>query len=116
MKIKAIKSVKPQPSTMAGAKNVKMRMMIGEEEGAPNFFMRHFEVEPGGHTPYHEHDFEHEIFVKKGSGIAVSVGKELPVKEGDAIFVPPNEKHQFRNTGRGRMEFLCLIPKPLEGK
>jgi mannose-6-phosphate isomerase-like protein (cupin superfamily) len=32
-----------------------------------------------------------------------------------AVFVPPNEVHQFRNTGSGPLKFLCLIPHPLRG-
>jgi mannose-6-phosphate isomerase-like protein (cupin superfamily) len=32
-----------------------------------------------------------------------------------AVFVPPNQLHQFRNTGSGPMKFLCLIPHPLRG-
>jgi len=29
---------------------------------------------------------------------------------GDVVFVPPDELHQFRNTGDGELRFLCLIP------
>ena len=111
MKIRTIKDVDAQPANMAGAKAVKIRVMIGEPEGAPNFIMRHLEIEPGGHTPYHEHDWEHEVYILKGNGIVVAAGEEKPMKENSAIFVPGKEKHQFRNTGRGKMEMLCIIPK-----
>ena len=48
----------------------------------------------------------------KGAGIAKSEGGDRPFKAGDVIWVPPNEKHQFRNTGDTPAEFICLIPAP----
>ncbi len=97
---------------MDGAKGAKMRMLIGPAEGAGNFHMRHFEVEPGGWTPHHQHNYEHEIVVLKGEGVAKSEQGDRPFKPGDIIFVPANELHQFRNTGEGPCEFICLIPAP----
>ena len=35
---------------MEGAEQVQMRMLIGPDDGARNFHMRHFEVGAGGHT------------------------------------------------------------------
>ena len=32
---------------------------------------------------------------------------------GVAVYVAPDEIHQFRNTGSGPLKFLCLIPHPL---
>jgi mannose-6-phosphate isomerase-like protein (cupin superfamily) len=26
------------------------------------------------------------------------------------VFIPSNEKHQFRNTGKKLLKFLCLVP------
>ena len=93
-----------------GAKGVKVRWVISEKDGAPNFAMRVFEVEAGGFTPYHTHQWEHEVFIKDGQGIVVSEGKEFPFKPGDVIFIPPDEHHQFKNTSTEKLEFLCLVP------
>ena len=35
-------------------------------------------------------------------------------KAGDVIWVPPNEMHQFRNTGSEALKFICLIPAPMD--
>ncbi|MBI4734395.1 MAG: cupin domain-containing protein, partial [Rubrobacteridae bacterium] len=80
------------------------------KEGAENFALRVFKVEPGGNTPLHTHDWEHEVFVLKGSGSAYSEGEFVPMNAGDAIFIPPNELHQFKNTSDDILEFICLIP------
>jgi quercetin dioxygenase-like cupin family protein len=112
MKVQPIATHKQQDVTMEGAVGAKMRMLIGPDDGAGTFHMRQFEVAPGGHTPHHAHDYEHEILVLGGRGIAKSDRGDRPLREGDVIFVPANEKHQFLNTGDQPLSFICLIPAP----
>ncbi len=112
MKVQPINSHRQEPVVMDGAQGAKMRMLVGPSDGASNFHMRHFEVDPGGCTPHHQHDYEHEILVLAGSGTARSEQGDRPFKQGDVIFVPPNEMHQFQNTGTAPCEFICLIPAP----
>lgn len=113
MKVKPLVEHEQTPVTMAGASGAKMRMLVGPLDGAGVFHMRHFEVAPGGYTPHHQHDYEHEILVLKGEGIAVSIAGERQMRAGDVIWVPPNEMHQFRNTTKQPLEFICLIPAPM---
>ncbi|NOX58320.1 MAG: cupin domain-containing protein, partial [Planctomycetes bacterium] len=112
MKVQSIESHEQSPVKMDGASGAQMRMLVGPAERAPNFHMRHFEVEVGGYTPHHQHDYEHEIIVLKGSGVALSEQGERPFGIGDVIYVAPNEMHNFRNTGDVPLEFICLIPAP----
>jgi quercetin dioxygenase-like cupin family protein len=98
-----------------GASNCRMRCLIGPDDAAPSFSMRHFELDPGGHTPKHSHAHEHEVFVLEGSGVVSEGDREHPLRPGVAVFVPPNQLHQFRNTGTTTLKFLCLIPHPLRG-
>jgi quercetin dioxygenase-like cupin family protein len=94
----------------APAKGVKVRWLIDEKIGAPNFAMRRFTVEPGGYTPRHSHPWEHEVFILSGTGVVLGEGGEEPVKPGEVVFMPSDEEHQFRNTGDRELAFLCLIP------
>jgi quercetin dioxygenase-like cupin family protein len=94
----------------APAKGVKVRWLITEETGAPNFAMRQFTVEPGGHTPRHTHPWEHEAYILAGKGVVLGEDGEEQVNPGDVVFVPQDEEHQFRNTGDEELTFLCLIP------
>lgn len=112
MKIQALEAHDQSAVTMPGAAGAKMRMLIGPGEGAGVFHMRHFEVEPGGYTPHHQHNYEHEILILKGAGVAQTPSGERPFKAGDVIWVAPNDMHQFRNTGSTPLEFICLIPAP----
>ena len=101
---------------MEGALGCRVRWLIGEGDKAPTFAMREFEVEPGGHTPKHFHDYEHEVFVLEGSGVVFEGDRQHKFTAGDVIFVQPGEVHQFRNTGPDPMRFLCLIPNSATGK
>ncbi len=98
------------PMEMDGAQGVTMRMMVGRADGAPNFAMRHFTVDPGGHSPRHSHDYEHEVVVVEGSGRLESDGEFCDLRAGDVVFVEPNVLHQFVNSGEEPFEFLCLVP------
>ena len=96
---------------MPGAAGVAMRLMVGREDGAPHFAMRVFEVEAGGHTPRHHHDYEHEILILEGRGELVNQdGKTEPLKAGDVVFMPANELHQFKNAGAEPFKFMCIVP------
>ncbi len=99
-----------QPMAMEGVKDVTMRMMVGRADGAPNFAMRHFTVEPGGHTPRHEHDYEHEVVILGGAARVEYDGEFHEVKAGDVLFIEPNRTHQFVQQGEAALQFLCLVP------
>jgi quercetin dioxygenase-like cupin family protein len=93
-----------------GGHCVTMRVLIGPEAGAPTFVMRMFEVAPGGHTPMHAHEWEHEVFILEGQGELASPETRLRLEPGMAAIVAPGETHQFVNTGGAPLHFLCLIP------
>jgi quercetin dioxygenase-like cupin family protein len=110
MKNDHYKNIPAQEMKGEGVKDVTMRVLIGPADGAPNFAMRRFSVAPGGHTPLHTHEWEHEVYVLAGAGESYSDAGPRPMRPGDAIFIAPNEKHQFKNVGKEPLEFLCLIP------
>jgi quercetin dioxygenase-like cupin family protein len=94
------------------AEKVKVRWLISEEMGVPNFSMRQFIVEPSGSTPKHTHPWEHEVYVLSGSGTVLGGNEESICKAGSVVYIPPNELHQFKNTCNEDLIFLCLIPHP----
>jgi quercetin dioxygenase-like cupin family protein len=90
---------------------VSKRVVIGEKEGAPNFVMRVFDVAPGKTSPYHTHDWEHEVLLLDGKAVIVDHdGLETPAKAMDTVFIPPNEKHCLKNVGEEDLRFVCLVP------
>ncbi|MEW6189468.1 MAG: cupin domain-containing protein [Actinomycetota bacterium] len=108
MKIRNYREVEAE--TIEGLPGVTIRWVIGEVDGAPNFAMRIFEVEPGKSTPFHTHDWEHEIFILSGRGVVQMEEEEKPINEEDAIYIPPGEKHALINRGDSLLRFICLVP------
>jgi hypothetical protein len=45
-----------------GSAKLNVRWLISKETGAENFAMRLFEMEAGGNSPLHSHNWEHELF------------------------------------------------------
>jgi quercetin dioxygenase-like cupin family protein len=115
MKVIHYEQVESTPVAMEGAVGCRIRCLIGPDDRAPSFTMRQFEIAAGGQTPQHSHAHEHEVFVLEGSGAVLEGQREHPLRPGTVVYVPPNQPHQFRNTGPGALKFLCLIPHPLRG-
>jgi quercetin dioxygenase-like cupin family protein len=99
------------PVTEEGAKSVKIKWLINKKDGAPTFLMRHFTVEAGGFTPFHSHDWEHEVYVLDGDGKVRYEDREEKIGPGDAILIPANRKHQFQAGSERTLKFLCMVPK-----
>jgi quercetin dioxygenase-like cupin family protein len=114
MKITRLESVEKTPVNMEGAAGAFRQLPIGKADGAPNFSIRVFTLEPGGHTPHHIHESEHLNYVLTGEGVAMEAEEPRPIKQGDFILVTPNELHQYRNTGDGPLMFMCMVPTKYE--
>ena len=115
MKVNRSEKIGSQNVIMDGATGCSVKWLINDTDGAPNFAMRQFVVEPEGHTPKHSHPYEHEVYVLSGNGIVLEGDHEHPIVAGDFVYVGPDEIHQFRNTGTGPLAFLCMVPHIPEG-
>lgn len=111
MKVCNFKDVELREVTDEGARGVSIRWVISKDDDAKNFYMRVFDVQPGGHTPYHQHDWEHEVFILDGEAEVVTEEGPRKAPAGTVVFAKPKEMHQFRNAGNGLMRFICLIPR-----
>jgi len=89
---------KAEAVTEAGAQGLMIRTVIGEEDGAPNFYMRVLTFDAGGKSPRHSHPWEHETFVLRGKGALEVDGRTVNLKPGDVAYVPPNALHQIQAT------------------
>jgi quercetin dioxygenase-like cupin family protein len=88
--------------------------VITDEDGAPNFCMQVFEVQPGSSTPSHAHPWEHEIVVVSGRGVLVGEMGGTEVDKGSVVFIAPNENHCLVNKGNDPLRFVCIIPMMME--
>lgn len=116
MKITRLDQVEKTKMGMGGAEGVHKQVPVSAKDGAPLFSFRVFTIEPGGHTPFHAHPFEHVNYIIEGNGVLVSEGGvERPVGAGDFALVLPNEVHQYRNADDARdFVMICAVPKEYE--
>lgn len=98
------------PVNMEGTKGVIKRLAHGPADGSPSLALRVFTLEPGGHTPYHSHPYEHHNVVLEGQGVVRTAEEDRPVAQGSLALILPGEMHQFRNTGDVPMSIVCLVP------
>lgn len=100
----------PAENPGGDTRGVSIRRVISAEDGAPNYYMRVFEIAPGGFSPLHTHPWEHEIYILSGEGEMVGEGGSAGVGPGTAAFIPAEELHQIRNPGTQPLRFICTIP------
>ena len=62
--------------------------------------------------PHRHNGFEECIYVLRGTGVSHSESGEIPIKPGDIVLIPPNEKHMTRNTGTEPLVLLCFFAEP----
>ncbi len=103
-------NVKAEDVKKPGFTGVQVRWLITKEDEAQNFAMRCFEIEPGGQSANHTHDWEHEVFILNGQCLVAFGDQEKRVGPGYFVFIPSKVSHNFKNTGKETLRFLCLIP------
>lgn len=93
------------------ARGARMAVLIGPEQGAPNFITRRFLLAPGGRIPAHRHPIiEHEQVMVRGE-MVLGVNDEVRVVcAGDAMYLPAGCAHWYENRTTEEVEFLCVIP------
>lgn len=115
MHIARLESIEKTVPEMPGAKGVQKQVPISSADGTPAISFRVFTIEPGGHTPFHQHPFEHINYVIRGEAILVSESGEHELKEGNFALILPDEKHQFRNNSKDQeLLLVCAVPKEYE--
>ena len=61
----------------------------------------------GEQVPYHYHQTrESLIYIVSGEGIENVEGQEFPVKAGDVLFIPANERHTIMNRSNQDLRYL----------
>lgn len=109
MIIKHISNVPAIP--VEGLQGVSKQILIGRDDGSEEVIVRCFRLTQGGATPYHNHDFPHLVKVEKGEGVLIdAAGNQHPLKVGHLVYIPDNEVHGFKNTGKSPFEFICIVP------
>jgi quercetin dioxygenase-like cupin family protein len=109
--VKKQEEVAQQLVKMDFVKGVKIQWLVDKNVGAKNFAMRRFVIAPGGEVGLHNHPYEHEVYVLAGQGEVLSEHGNKAVEANSFAYVPPDERHGFKNTSLSEaFVFLCMIP------
>ena len=95
---------------MEGVQGARKRLLLGPDDATPLMALRVFTLDAGGHTPLHDHPFEHLNVILEGEGVIRTPEGDHPISPGSVALILPGETHQFRNAGEGRLAFVCLVP------
>ena len=93
------------------AEGLRKGVLLGDDQGTPNFDMRRFVLEPGARVPQHTNEVEHEQFVVEGDYVVGIGGETHTVSAGDSLLIPAGVDHWYRNDTDTRGSFLCVVPK-----
>ena len=99
------------PMAGDGIEGVVKRVLVSPVEGWEGWVMRLFDVDPGGHTPKHAHDWPHINFVAGGRGVLYLDGTEHALEAGSYAYVPAGHEHQFRAAVHEPLSFICIVPE-----
>jgi mannose-6-phosphate isomerase-like protein (cupin superfamily) len=105
--VTSVDKVREHEMDVKGARGVKVKYLLHEGVGAKRLQLRLFIIDVGGYTPLEKHKHEHEVFILRGKALVQGGDTEVVVKEQDIIFIPSWEKHQFKNMGEEKLQFLC---------
>ena len=85
--------------------------LISLDDNPPTCTLTFSRIPPGGTSSHHIHEWEHEVYIIKGSGTLICDGKEYPVKAGDAMYIPGNVDHYtLNNGGEGDIDRIEVNP------
>jgi quercetin dioxygenase-like cupin family protein len=95
---------------VGAADGMRKGVLLDESDGAPNFAMRRFVLDPGASVPEHTNEVEHEQYVLAGEYTVGIEGEEYEVSAGDSLLIPAGAVHWYENDGDQEGAFICVVP------
>jgi quercetin dioxygenase-like cupin family protein len=107
-----------QPPVIRNYRDLDMKVghvLLSSKDGVPKYVLLYngpmapgavSHSETGGHT----HQWEHVVYILQGSGTLVCDNQSYTVSEGDAVLVPPNVHHQWKNETQAPMLRVTFNP------
>jgi mannose-6-phosphate isomerase-like protein (cupin superfamily) len=83
---------------------------VDEGCGAKNLHIHITVLEPGARAhPPHKHEGEEAFYIIEGTGEVIRGDKSFKVEAGSVVFLPPQELHGIRNTGKTPLKYMVII-------
>jgi len=106
-KVVRLEDASPSEITADGASGVVGLPLLELGEGTGAFDVRAVRIHPGGVSADHAHPWEQANFVLAGSGEVELDGERHDLARDDFVYVPPDVRHVFRNTGADDLVILA---------
>jgi len=110
----SVKQVEPVArQNVAAGTGTQMQVLLGPDDGVPNFTLRRFIMEEGGGMPLHRNRVEHEQYVLRGRA-KVGIGDEVHEVAADhVLYIPAGVPHYYE-VMEAPFEFLCIVPQSID--
>src|SRR3989442_14956083 len=93
-----------------GSHNVKMKQLIGHEDGARKTAMHELIISKGGDSAPHRHEWDHQLVVTEGRGGAIIGRRKHRRPTGGGHRRQKNEGHQPPQRGPETQKGTTLTP------
>mgnify|MGYP001577535293 FL=1 len=94
---------------VAAGTATEMQVLVGPDQGAPNFALRRFIMGEGGGMPLHTNQVEHEQYVLRGRA-RITIGETVhEVGPDHTLYIPAGAPHSYEVV-EAPFEFLCVVP------
>ncbi|MET4718436.1 quercetin dioxygenase-like cupin family protein [Bradyrhizobium japonicum] len=92
---------------------VKTRMVTSARNGATALCIFEQWVDPGAGAPTHSHTVEEVLTVRAGEAEMWIEAERITVAAGQALLVPADRKHGFRNSGAAVLHVHAVLASPV---
>jgi quercetin dioxygenase-like cupin family protein len=106
-KVVSLRAVEGTPIEADGAAGVTGLPLLELHEGTGQFDFRAVAIAPGGVSADHAHPWEQANYVLRGRGLAFLGEEPYEIVADDFVYVPPNVRHVFHNTGPDDLVLLA---------
>jgi quercetin dioxygenase-like cupin family protein len=96
--------------SVEAAEGLEKGVLVGPDDGAPNFAIRRFTLDAGSTVPRHTNAVEHEQYVLEGEYVVGIGDTEYDLEAGDSLLIPAGTVHWYHNGGDRPAAFLCAVP------
>lgn len=95
---------------LKGARETRIQVLVGPDDGAPNFVMRRILMdEEGAGMPPHTNAVEHEQYVLRGRARIGVEDQVYEVEADDVVWIPAGTPHWYEVL-EAPFEFICMVP------
>ena len=110
-----IKNVEAVPSFVTKDGSEIRELLAYRNSGIRKQSLAEARLQPGQSTQEHYHRVTEEIYyITQGRGLMRIEGEEREVQVGDAVAIPPGQRHKITNSGPEVLKLLCCCAPAYE--